>query len=90
MGVKRFPEKTQDLGVRDGGARRVRPAAPLPSRLPLPLRLALLQSSPSKMWLKLEFPLAGEAGKQENRGRGPREQKAERPTALSLHSQSIY
>lgn len=30
------------------------------------------------MWLKLEFPLAGEAEKQENRGRGKKEKERER------------
>lgn len=40
-----------------------------------------------EMWLKLEFPLAGEAEKQENRGRGERQR--ERLTALSLHKQNI-
>lgn len=40
------------------------------------------------MWLKLEFPLAGEAEKQENRGTTKRERERERPTNSSPFTQA--
>lgn len=38
------------------------------------------------MWLKLEFPLAGVAEKQESKGRGKRDRRL---TALGLHKQKV-
>lgn len=46
--------------------------------------------SPSKMWLKLEFPLAGEAEKQENRGRGRRESKRQKDQQLSVYTAKAF
>lgn len=43
----------------------------LPSNFSLPLLHAMLSSkAQGEMWLKLEFPFAGEAEKQESQGRG--------------------
>lgn len=46
----------------------------------------LSSKAQGEMWLKLEFPLAGEAEKQESKGRGKTDGRL---TALSLHKQKV-
>lgn len=76
-------------GVRDRGCQKVQQTDPAQwfNFLLTSHFLSGLYSSKAQreMWLKLEFPLAGVAEKQENRGRGEREKERERLTALSLH-----
>lgn len=54
-------------------------------QLPFRLLTSSLSNARGEMWLKLEFPLAGEAEEQENE----REGKQRRLTALSLHKQKV-
>ena len=59
--------------------------------LPTSHFLSGLHSSTARgeMWLKLEFPLTGDAEKQDNRGRGKGRARDRRLVALSLHKRKV-